>query len=71
MTLSVLSKSMYMLTGKKNTYLIHKHYDGGYNVIPVNNNTEAKPLIICKTLDESLQFLELADSAVPAEEVIL
>lgn len=71
MTLSVLSKNMYMLLGKRNDYLISRHCDGDYHVIPVNNNPKAEPLIICKTLDESLQFLELADNAVSVEEVIL
>lgn len=58
-----LSENTYLLYGKRNDYIISKRYSGQYAVIPVNNNPTAEPLMNCKSLDDCIRFLDMADKA--------
>lgn len=61
--ITCLSPNTFLIIGNRNDYIVTKRYSGNYAVIPVNNNPNADPIIMCKSLDDSIKFLGTADNA--------
>ena len=65
--ISCLAPNTFLIIGIRNEYIISKRYSGTYAVIPVKNNPNADPLIMCKSLDDCIKFIGTADNAEPID----
>lgn len=65
--ITCLAPNTFLIIGNRNNYIVSKRYSGNYAVIPVDNNPNADPLIMCKSLDDCIKFIGMADNAEPID----